>query len=264
MEIYGVAGYKESGKSTLANTIAEVAQAQGKTAESLETRNEVTAVANAWRRQFNLDLNDDPVILANRWIADSLVAAVATQTHFEITPTMLEQLQIADNPDGRSRNEQLLKYLKRTQSDPQFMLVPIDGDIKDEHRPILSWLGSRLIEVVHPHIWIASVVNKIKGMEAVDTVTVAGLRYPHDAQQLQALGALIIRTYRPGNQLTRDPVELSIDKIKPDVIVQCDGELGDLRQVAFQVIKNYIAWRGSNPPVALSARTLAAAAASER
>lgn len=230
MIILGMTGPIGHGKSTFANALSALEPDFC----HLETSMIITEVANALHAALGVIPDPYDVPSLNQWLSvfprilhDTLgVESTAEQTRLDADAIQTHPVEY----------QKLILHVENLQRDPNLAKTEITQKNKDEYRPFLQWLGGYLVEKVSSGVWFDELARRIKQHEeqGCKVCIVGGVRYPHDATTLRAMGAKIIKVYRPGHLQSDmlDPTERERDNIQVDSTIMSNGSVEDLQACA--------------------------------
>lgn len=184
--VIGFGGRAESGKTTAANMLLEIAQPDGH--KHIEFSDPILLTAQQWLDGADLERIDD-VDYWTRLLAQILNENAAT----DITRSFdaISELPID-------------KLYKRNLLDGNIDAV-VSRETKPSHRPLLEWLGYRAIQLTSPTVWGDAVRDKIAHAKStnVELVTIGGVRSKADKTVVQEMGGKVIRLHRTDPAILR-------------------------------------------------------------
>lgn len=236
MIIVGLTGGIGHGKTTFANLLAS----QAHSSRHYETWELVAEVATALRDsvQHLPAPNDMPAI--NRWLS-ILTDIIAMHLHVIVSYDSLKitERKLSKNPD---HYEKLFVYLQAEQDGTIHPHDEITTETKELFRPLLQWLGGYLVIVCSNGIWYDELIRRITHERShhYEIVTVGGVRYPADAERVRNAGGCVLEVHRPeaGDKDTKDLTERERALIKPDSLINNNGNLSELADCASLVMQD--------------------------
>jgi len=228
MIIVGITGPISHGKTTVADTLAELEPALC----HFESSFIISEVANAMHATLQSAPDPYDIDALNTWL-QQLPAILEQTVHVQTTfdTIKLTEQAFKDHPVDYQK---LILHVENLRRDPKLMQQAIDPENKNYYRPFLQWLGGYLSQKVDPGIWYTEVVRRVHAAEqrGCQFCIVGGLRYPTDATILRGVGAKIIKIYRPGHLQNDmlDPTERERENIQVDATILSTGTLDDLKK----------------------------------
>jgi hypothetical protein len=234
MFILGLTGGIGHGKTTFGAYLGSCTDC----AQNFESSLIISEVANDLRLASPQHPLPHDLEAINEWLAvlPGVLQARVNQPTGSVVATVTDKAAAA-NPEHFTK---LFEYLELMQAKPELQTGEIDATNKDTFRPLLQWLGGYLPLVTHPGVWYDEIIRRIQQLEGIDLVTIGGLRYPADAERVQAAGGLVVQIDRPayGDIDTLDLTERDRNAIIPNVTVINDGALEDLQTCAQQLYRD--------------------------
>ena len=204
-EIFGFGGRKESGKTTAANMLREIADPLDY--EHIEFSDAIIGITQHWLTRLR-DNPDASPTQHREWLADILTESAVkirgTGQHNTLPPEYIKKLHANSAPD-------------------------IKKD-KEEYRLLLEWLGATAITMASPGIWGNIVAEKIQTAKTNETglITIGGVRTAADSETVRSPGGTLIRLHRQNDQ----PVALTEKQLgmwPADYDIDNNGTLEDLK-----------------------------------
>lgn len=201
-EVIGFAGRAESGKSTAAEMLHDIAKSE---------------------RGRHIEFSEPILELAQKWMVN---LKSNTRSHALAALQTVGRTGVFDSLIGAEYNMSLLdNYLNsRPQLQPE-----ITVETKSQHRPLLEWLGKGVVDHVSPTFWSDMVCQKVTTSieDGADLITLGGIRSMNDASAARSVGGVIVRVSRENHDQLL-PTEASINAWEPDFYVDNNGSLTDL------------------------------------
>lgn len=225
MVIVGLTGNIGSGKTTFGSYLGEASGSH----EHGESSDVIIEVANAWRTVSHPISQE--LMAVNDWLAQikpilkHLARAEVDSEHLTLSTKKLAEK--ADHFD------KLLEYLNQVQNGQLHASELIESSNKDIYRPLLQWIGGYFAKVIDGELWFKELLRRY-GKSEIELLTLGGVRFPADANCIKKAGGYIVKIERPSIE-ELDPGDLTEREkslIEPDIIVQNDGSLDDLKQAA--------------------------------
>jgi hypothetical protein len=200
MQIIGITGPIKHGKSTFADALA----GQVPASVHLESSQIITEVTNAFHEVMPVPPEQNNIKWMNTWL-EKLPPILKDVVHVDCDYDQISFTE-ADVYDKPMEYQKLFEHSINLAKNPHMANLMINNTNKESYRPMLQWLGGYLVQRVSPGIWYNEIVARSKQaeLEGAQLCTVAGLRFPTDAQILREAGAVISEIYRPG-ALEADP-----------------------------------------------------------
>ena len=202
-EVVGFSGAAESGKTTAASMLVDIAQPT---------------------RHSHIEFSD-PIIEIGKLLTDGSVtdeSELVDKFYIELQSlqpdTLLQRIDGLRLPDDYASN-----LFNRE-------LGVLSVETKQQHRPILEWIGRSAIRLVSPQIWGDIVYTNVlqKQETGSDLITIGGVRTVADNQVIQNLHGYTVRVLRGENTATRLDTEHELNSWNADFTVRNDGSLDDL------------------------------------
>lgn len=236
MTIIGLSGSIGSGKTTLADYLAEEAQPAG----HWESWQLIAEIAEALRNQDikHPTPDDSQAIIAWLQLLPKIISDVC---HKQIAFSQL-QLTEAELQKSPKRYAKLQDYLGLMQADPHLTRMPITEENKESFRPLLQWLGGYLAATCGGDIWYGEIIRRIRQTSGLHLAIIGGVRFLADAECIKAAGGINLGVVRPDLPAKdeRDPTERERKRITVDVTIYNDGNLRDLRSCAKRLSKDLV------------------------
>jgi hypothetical protein len=230
MQILGLTGPIDHGKTTLAKFIL----AEEPYSKCIESWEIIAEVAQELNQHFDPSIvNSNDLTSVNSWLFHLLDILPGV---INIRPSY-DKIEIREHEiDATPQNfEKLFVYIDRLKDNPGLAHEEIEPSNKEDHRPILQWLGGYISATLGDTVWFDEIMRRILMAEdKVEFYVITGLRYPADAACVRRHGGKIIEVDRPsyGNLDSADPTESSRSLIDADCTVINDGNLDDLADIA--------------------------------
>ncbi len=228
MYIVGFTGPINHGKTTAAKMLRSL-EPDSKHIESWEIIAEVAAALN---KQFDPEVVDQrDATSINTWLfhlLDVLPGVLNLRPTFD--QMEVRESEIEQNP---AQYNKLFIYIDRLKDNPDMAKEEITDDNKEDHRPLLQWLGGYLPQCLGETIWFDEIMKRVLShKEDRKLHTISGLRYPADAAAVRKHGGAIVEIQRPSYAVAEqtDPTEMSRKFIDPDTVLVNNGGLGDLEE----------------------------------
>jgi hypothetical protein len=226
MYIVGFTGPIHHGKSTAAKMLLS----QEPKSRHIESWHVIAEVAEKLNQQFDPTMiSSSDLTSINSWLyhlLDILPDVVGVKPSFD--QIEIKEHELDSNP---AMFNKLLVYVDRLRDNPSLALEDIEDSNKEDHRPLLQWLGGYLTHNLSETLWYDEIMRRILSVgENVNLYTVSGLRYPEDAAVMRKHGAKIIEIIRPDYERSdqNDPTEAKRNLIEADSTIINDGNLDDL------------------------------------
>lgn len=229
MYIVGFTGPINHGKSSAAKFLEE----QELHSKHIESWQIVAEVAEKLNAKFDIEMmRNTDLTSINSWLFN-LLEILPQTVNF---PVSFDQIEIREHELDANPNmfSKLFIYVDRLKDNPGMAMEAIEESNKEEHRPILQWLGGYLTAELSDRIWLNEITRRIHELDdSVQLCTVVGLRFPSDAEVIREAGGIIIEVSRPSQPIfdPADPTEANREQIRPDTIISNNGELQDLENV---------------------------------
>lgn len=203
-KVVGFGGAAESGKTTAANMLVDIAQPT---------------------RHFHIEFSD-PIMEIGKSLTDGSVADESDLV--DKFYTELQSLQ-PDMPLQRIDGLRLPDAYASNLFNRKF--GALSAETKQQHRPILEWIGRSAIQSVSPQIWGDIVyTNVLQEQEAgSDLITIGGVRTVADNQVVQNLHGYTVRVLRGDDAVARLDTEHELNSWNADFTVRNDRSLDGLR-----------------------------------
>jgi hypothetical protein len=228
MQIVGLTGAIGHGKSSLAEAL-QIVQPRS---ISLESGSLVAEVANSWLKQLKQPLDPKSASSLNGGLK-LLIPIIKTDLDFEASfeALKLSQSQIDTAPADVVK---LLDYWRQTRD--AWPAEPITALNKEQHRPLLQWLGGYLVQNLNAGIWYNRLVKRAQQAE-VPLAIIGGLRFVNDAKIIHQAGGTVIQIVRPqvSEADLTDPTERQRKQMAVDGTVINNASLEQLQRLAKQL-----------------------------
>lgn len=204
-----------SGKSTAANMLHEVAAVPAK---HFETSDCVISFANGWlERTGEITVaNEHDLVTLSELAAQASGNLVGADTDFTENISSLN-----DYLAWRHELPEADKIITRAN--------------KDEHRPVLQWLGAEMVTQVDKSFWTRMMEQSIIAAQrdgVTKLITACGIRYDDNALMIRARGGQIVEVVRPvvtPHALQGHAAERGISRELIDFTIHNDSDLATLR-----------------------------------
>ena len=228
MHIVGFTGPIHHGKTTAAKMLLAL-EPKSKHIESWYV---IAEVAQKLNEQFDPSLIDQrDVASINSWLFHLLDILPAV---LDLKPSF-DQIELHDHEieANSSLYNKLFVYIDRLIDNPELAKEEITDDNKEEHRPLLQWLGEYIPHCLGDSVWYDEIMKRISAhSDDLKLHTISGLRYPADAATVRRHSGSIIEINRPDYIIAdqSDPTEASRKLIEADAVVMNNGNIEDLEK----------------------------------
>ncbi|MCE7936676.1 hypothetical protein DYH10_02725 [Candidatus Saccharibacteria bacterium CPR2] len=232
MHVIGITGAIGHGKSTLAKYLLDDVGS----GRIIETSEDIVSVANNWLRFLPESLKTNPpgYELLNDWI-DSLADVIRREGLGDINAKKLHvsELQIESREQSILK---LLEYLENIRTGTVASNEIIGAHNKDNHRPILQWIGGYLVKHYHEGIWFDAINKKIQqaGSDGLKLTLVCGVRFLYDMKVIKDNQGVVVKIERPSTMVadSNEVTEKERAYLTPDTTVLNDSGLNALHETA--------------------------------
>lgn len=252
MEIYGLAGGNEAGKSTLGEYLRE----QVDSPVDLEFSDPISEVANRWLEKLpdNISHESHGALIrdVNTWI-ENLPEAIQSITGYDCD--WRDFLIDADDEDRYTgMHEELVSYMEKVAKGNKTQSISREN--KSQHVSLLRWLGYSVREIVEPGVWDNTIRSRIESLLHNELLTVGGVRFESDVELVRSVGGMVIKVTRPELQSSHTyATETASQAWSADIDVINNGNLCQLRMaselirsVSNQCIINTVELEDCNAP----------------
>jgi hypothetical protein len=226
MYIVGLTGPINHGKTTTAKLL----MSQEPYSKLIESWQVIAEVAERLNQNFDQTMvSSSDLTSVNSWLfhlLDILPGVVNARPTFDMIE--IREHEIDAKPDEFNK---LFVYIDRLKDNPGLASEEITYSNKEDHRPILQWLGGYLSSTMGESIWFNEIMHRVAAAdEKTKLFVIAGLRFPADAERVRHHGGKIIEVYRPGHEVRdqADPTELNRNLIEADTKILNNGSIQDL------------------------------------
>jgi hypothetical protein len=242
MILLGITGPIGHGKTTLADMLAELEPSTVQTETSVVICEVVNELNKYWAADKPAPDNLESV---NQWLSHlPAILEKVVHKHFRI-----EHFHIG--PEFRQAEPEvyakLWEYLTDCQQNEDLVNSPITAETKPHYRAILQWLGGYGVTKLDPGIWYDELLRRSKAAEdnGCRLFIIGGVRFLSDARSVRRAGGKIVEIIRQNTlQIdTDDPTEQERSRLNPDVRIDNNGTLADLRQKASRLLEDLKAQR---------------------
>ncbi|MDB5170737.1 MAG: hypothetical protein JWO35_431 [Candidatus Saccharibacteria bacterium] len=234
MILAGITGNIDSGKTTVANFMAESMPRSA----HYESWQLIAEVANELRLATPKHPSWRDRDAINEWLRP-LPGILQTATRKTVSIEVLEltKERVTAHPENYTK---LFEYLELMAAQPELQAATISEATKETFRSLLQWLGGYLAKTAGGDIWYAELIRRIQANDKVDIVTIGGVRFPADAICVRQAGGSIISIERPdlARRDEQDLTEREVTLITPDSGIINNGSLEQLRACAVQVVQD--------------------------
>jgi hypothetical protein len=221
VQVIGITGEKQSGKSTVAASIQETLP----DTPHVEISDIVTEVANDMRKLY-VPSHETAIVQANDWLQelpDILERRINLDASFG--DFVFTEDDVRDRPNDYAS---LLSYTQRINEDHDFLVETIDHGNKEKHRAILQALGAAVV-AAKPDAWYREAFRRLEQKKTSRTRlgVVSTVAFESDADYVRERGGVIAKVIRSETEvlLNRklDPTDRERAGIKADIIVHNNG-----------------------------------------
>ena len=207
--IIGLAGRKETGKSTAAQILHECAGSEGCISNHVEFSDTIIKMSRDWMDRVEQGRGVESALQELKGVLDHV-------------PTLQLEALIE-----KGRTSPLLKlYFAQRQAN-----IAVTPENKSHHRYLLEWLGKGVLEVIHPTFWSDIVETKLHALQATspELITVSGVRSAQEYGMIHNMGGSVIRLIR-GEPEELMASEVEINNWQADIDIDNNFSLIALRR----------------------------------
>jgi len=232
MIIVGLTGTIGSGKSTVADFLAEQVEHSG----HWESWQLIAEIATVLRTSGTAYPKPDDLEAINDWLRPlSAALQVATGRTVPLSDIEITTERLQQHPE---HYQKLFEHLERMQREPDLQTVALTTDTKEALRSLLQWLGGFLIVITDDGLWYDEILRRITAQTNLELATIGGVRFPGESRRIQQAGGSVVRIERPAiaKRDTADLTERQNDQIIVSSTLINDGDLQQLQHCTTKLL----------------------------